>query len=63
MREEKDAYLFRIPRGRLGEDLSSAIRIKKSDCILLDEGQEVQKKSFVPDLVPGKTILYLLNEA
>lgn len=63
LREEKDAYLFRIPRGRLGEDLSSAIRIKKSDCILLDEGQEVQKKSFVPDLVPGKTILYLLDEA
>ena len=41
LREEKDAYLFRIPRGRLGEDLSSAIRIKKSDCILLDEGQTV----------------------
>ena len=41
MREEKDAYLFRIPRGRLGEDLSSAIRIKKTDCILLDEGQTV----------------------
>ena len=41
LREEKDAYLFRIPRGRLGENLSSAIRIKKSDCILLDEGQTV----------------------
>lgn len=41
LREEKDACLFRIPRGRLGEDLSSAIRIKKSDCILLDEGQTV----------------------
>ena len=41
LREEKDAYLFRIPRGRLGEDFSSAIRIKKSDCILLDEGQTV----------------------
>ena len=41
LREEKDAYLFRIPRGRLGEDLSSAIRIKKSDCILLDEGKTV----------------------
>lgn len=40
LREEKDAYLFRIPRGRLGEDLSSAIRIKKSDCILLDEGAD-----------------------
>ena len=35
------SHLFRIPRGRLGEDLSSAIWIKKSDCILLDEGQTV----------------------
>lgn len=61
LREEKDAYLFRIPRGRLGEDLSSAIRIKKSDCILLDEGQEVQKKSSVPDLVPEKTMEKVLS--
>lgn len=41
LREEKDAYIFRVPRGRTRENPSSAIRIKKEDCILLDEGQTV----------------------
>lgn len=41
LREEKDAYIFRVPRGRTGEVSSSAIRVKKEDCILLDEGQTV----------------------
>ena len=41
LREEKDAYIFRVPRGRTGEVSSRAIRVKKEDCILLDEGQTV----------------------
>lgn len=41
LREEKDAYIFRVPKGRAREMPSSAIRIKKEDCILLDEGQTV----------------------
>ena len=41
LREEKDAYIFRVPRGRTREVSSRAIRVKKEDCILLDEGQTV----------------------
>ena len=41
LREEKDAYIFRVPRGRAKDNPSSAIRIKKEECILLDEGQTV----------------------
>lgn len=41
LREEKDSYIFRVPRGRTGENISNAIRIKKENCILLDEGQTV----------------------
>ena len=41
LREEKDAYIFRVPRERTREASSRAIRVKKEDCILLDEGQTV----------------------
>ena len=39
LREEKDAYIFRVPRERTREASSRAIRVKKEDCILLDEGR------------------------
>jgi hypothetical protein len=41
LKEEKDAYIFRVPRGRSGEHEERAIRVKKENCLLLDKGQTV----------------------
>lgn len=41
LKEEKNAYVFRVPRGRSGENISCAIRVKKENCLLLDKGQTV----------------------
>jgi hypothetical protein len=41
LKEEKDAYIFRVPRGRSGENMERAIRVKKENCLLLDKGQTV----------------------
>lgn len=41
LQEENDAYVFRVPRGRTEKHQSFAIRIRKEDCLLLDDGQTV----------------------
>lgn len=39
LKENKDSYVFKIPKGRLNAALEHAIVIPKKDCLLLDRGQ------------------------
>lgn len=41
LKEEKDAYVFRVPKGRSTENVGRAICVKKENCLLLDKGQTV----------------------
>lgn len=41
LKEEKDAYVFRVPKGRSEENVACAIRVKKENCLLLDKGQTI----------------------
>lgn len=39
IREEKDGYVMKMPRGRTGSAINHAAFLKKSECILMDQGQ------------------------
>lgn len=39
IQEEKDAYIFRLPRSRMESAFEHAIVVPKKDCLLLDGGQ------------------------
>lgn len=41
LREDKDAYVLRVPRGRTGSKTEYSFAVKKSECILMDQGQTI----------------------
>jgi hypothetical protein len=57
LKENKDSYVFRLPKGRLQAALEHAFVVPKKDCLLLDDG-----KTLVTCLDrQGKTSLYHMN--
>ena len=61
LREEKDAYVFRVPKGRSEENVVCAIRVKKENCLLLDKGQSVITCFKRDEDVIGCKVLYSPN--
>lgn len=41
LKENKDSFVFKIPKGRLNAALEHAIIIPKKDCLILDRGQTI----------------------